>query len=235
MRVMKAHDQQPDSQLVCFGEVVARDPFFLIGRTDHSGFALADLAHLRLASVAEVPTPWMCLQHDLREHGMDPDRIDRVADRPMADNFSALRERRLDVAQVFEPFASMAIHEDAGRILYAASERGPTVYTSFIATREAIARNRSAYAAMTRAVRHLQSWLAAGSAEELAAVTAPYYPDVARHLLISSLRRYHDAGIWSRAPELSRPGFSRLAESFVSGGLLSRMPRFEDCVDESLG
>jgi NitT/TauT family transport system substrate-binding protein len=30
MRVMKAHDLQPSSPLVCFCEVVARDPFFLV-------------------------------------------------------------------------------------------------------------------------------------------------------------------------------------------------------------
>ena len=32
MRVMKARDKDADSPLVCFCEVVARDPFFLVGR-----------------------------------------------------------------------------------------------------------------------------------------------------------------------------------------------------------
>ncbi len=32
MRVMKARDMDADSPLVCFCEVVARDPFFLVGR-----------------------------------------------------------------------------------------------------------------------------------------------------------------------------------------------------------
>src|ERR1700675_3049870 len=70
MRVMTAHDRDDQSPLVCFGEVVSRDPFFLIG--NFKGFGLSDLAHLRFATVSEVPTPWMCLQHDLREAGIDP-------------------------------------------------------------------------------------------------------------------------------------------------------------------
>ena len=234
MRVMRAHDQRPDSPLVCFCEVVARDPFFLIGRSDRADFRLTDLAHLRFATVSEVPTPWMCLQHDLREQGVDPDRLTRVADQPMADNLSALREGSLDVVQVFEPFVSMALREGAGRILYAASARGPTVYTSFIATRAAVASNRPAYLAILRAVRHMQGWLATHDADELAAVTAPYYPDVAPDLLTNSLRRYREAGLWARDPEMSRPGFARLAESFVSGGMLSRVPSYEACVDQSL-
>src|SRR6266849_4477538 len=46
MRVMKARDLDPASPLVCFCEVVARDPFFLVGRSRHSKFQLADLASL---------------------------------------------------------------------------------------------------------------------------------------------------------------------------------------------
>jgi NitT/TauT family transport system substrate-binding protein len=232
MRVMKARDQRPDSPLVCFCEVVARDPFYLIGRAEN--FRLADLSRLRFASVSEVPTPWMCLQHDLRQQGIDPDRLDRVADRPMAENFSALCDGRLDVAQVFEPFVSMGLQQGAGNILYAASARGPTVYTSFIATRDGIARHRAAFVAMMRAVRQMQGRLAAHGGEALAAITAPYYPDVAHDILLSSLRRYGDAGIWATDPEMSREGFSRLAESLLSGGFLSRMPNYVDCVDQSL-
>src|SRR5215475_15636250 len=63
MRVMKAHDLQPSSPLVCFCEVVGRDPFYLVGRRDPAVFKLADLQGLRFAAVSEVPTPWMCLQH----------------------------------------------------------------------------------------------------------------------------------------------------------------------------
>jgi NitT/TauT family transport system substrate-binding protein len=232
MRVMKARDQRPDSPLVCFCEVVARDPFYLIGRAEN--FRLADLPRLRFATVSEVPTPWMCLQHDLRRQGIDPGRLVRAADRPMADNYSALRDGRLDVVQVFEPFASMALRQGAGNILYAASERGPTVYTSFIATRDGIARNRAAFAAMVRAVRRMQDWLAAHGGEALAETTAPYYPGVSRELLESSLRRYGDAGTWANDPEISRQGFSRLAESLVSGGFLSRPPSYEECVEQSL-
>jgi NitT/TauT family transport system substrate-binding protein len=234
MRVMKARDQDPASPLVCFCEVVGRDPFFLIGRSDGGAFGLADLPRLRFASVSEVPTPWLCLQHDLREHGIDPTKLKRVADRTMAENLAALLEGRLDVMQAFEPYASLAV-QDGARILHAASVRGPTVYTTFTATRAGIARHRDAFAAMTRAIQHTQGWLAAHGAEELADVTAPFYPDIARDVLTSALRRYRQAGIWSVTTEVSRPGLARLGESLLSGGFISRMPVYADCVDQTLG
>jgi NitT/TauT family transport system substrate-binding protein len=234
MRVMKAREQDPDSPLVCFCEVAARDPFFLVGNSDRPDFRLADLPHLRFATVSEVPTPWLCLQHDLRQIGVDPDRLERVADRTMASNLDALRNGELDVAQMFEPFASMALHAGTGKILYAASARGPTTYTTFLATRDSILRNRDAFAAMVRAVRRMQSWLCEHGGDELADVVAPFYPEVTRDVLASSLQRYWDAGLWARRPEVSREGFARLAESLLSGGFVSRMHAYEECVEQTL-
>jgi NitT/TauT family transport system substrate-binding protein len=135
---------------------------------------------------------------------------------------------------VFEPYVSMVLAEAAGEALYAASARGPTVYTTFISTRAAVERHRNEFAGMTRAVQHMQSWLAGHTAEDLAEVAAPFYPDVARECLVSSFRRYRDAGIWSATTEVSRAGFARLAESLVSGGYISRVPSYENCVDQGV-
>jgi NitT/TauT family transport system substrate-binding protein len=234
MRVMKAHDDDPSSPLVCFCEVAARDPFFLVGRGDPSAFRLADLQRLRFASVSEVPTPWLCLQQDLRDVGVDPDRLERVTDRTMGDNLEALRKGELDVAQLFEPYVSMALATGAGQILYAASARGPTVYTTFLATRESIARNRTAFTAMARAVRRMEAWLQEHSADELADAVAPFYPSLGTELLVSALQRYHQAGLWAARPEVSREGFARLATSLRSGGFVSRLHGYEECVDQSL-
>ena len=94
----------------------------------------------------------------------------------MARNLEALRNRQLDLAQMFEPYASMALRTGGGDILYAASGRGPTVYTTFLATRMGIERHRDAFIAMMRAIRRTQSWLAEHNAEEFAQIVAAFYP-----------------------------------------------------------
>jgi NitT/TauT family transport system substrate-binding protein len=233
MRVMKARDDDPASPMVCFCEVAARDPFFLVGRGDASSFRLTDLLRLKVGTVSEVPTPWLCLQHDLRLQRVDPAQLDCVTGRTMADNLEALRQGELDVAQMFEPYVSMALQSGAGNILYAANGRGPTVYTTYLASRDSIGRNRAAFDAMVRATRRTLTWVAEHNGAELADAVAPYYPHVARELLASSLQRYHDAGLWARTPDVSRPGFERLADSLKSGGFVSRQHLYEDCVDQS--
>ena len=233
MRVMKARDEDPASPMVCFCEVASRDPFFLVGKADPAAFRLADLRQLKIGIVSEVPTPWLCLQHDLRLQGIDPATLNCVTGRTMADNLEALRRGELDVVQMFEPYVSMALEARAGNILYAANGRGPTVYTTFLASRDSVRRNRAAFDAMVRATRRTLSWVAEHNGAELADAVAPYYPHVPREFLASSLQRYHDAGLWARTPEVSREGFARLADSLKSGNFVSRAHVYDDCVDQS--
>jgi NitT/TauT family transport system substrate-binding protein len=234
MRVMKAHDQDKSSPLVSFCEVVSHDPFFLIGKKGASAFRLTDLPNKKFASVSEVPTPWMCLQQDLRDQGIDPARLPRFSDRAMTRNYNALKAGDIDVMQAFEPFISMAEQDGAGDILYAASTRGPTAYTAFIATREACAKHRNEFAAMTRATAKLLAWLYANPAEELAKAVKTFFRDVPQDILASSLGRYKDAGLWSRETRMIPQGFARLAQSLHSGEFIARMPGYDECVEPTL-
>ena len=234
MRVMKAHDQDPHSPLVNFCEVVSRDPFFLIGSQTHRPFCLDDLEHLRFASVSEVPTPWMCLQQDLRDQGIDPGRLSPFSDFAMTRNYHSLHAGDLDVIQTFEPFVAMAERDRMGEVLYAASARGPTAYTAFISTRVACATYREEFAGMTRAMARTVAWLYDNSPEELARVVTSFFPELQTEVLVSSLRRYRDGGVWSRETRMSTQGFARLAQSLQSGGLIARAPRYDECVEPFL-
>jgi len=234
MRVMKTRDQDPNSPLVCFGEVVPHDPFYLIGKPGAKPFQLTDLPNRKFASVSEVPTPWLCLQQDLRDQGMDPAKLPRIAGRTMAQNYDALRAGEIDVMQAFEPYVSTALDDKAGEILYAAHTRGPTAYTSFIATREACERHRDAFAAMIRATANMLTWFYSRPSDDLAMAVLEYFPFVPGDILDRSIGRYHLAGLWSEKTEMKQKGFERLAKSLHSGGFISRIPTYEECVEPTL-
>jgi NitT/TauT family transport system substrate-binding protein len=233
MRVMLTYEERPDCDLVCFCEVVTRDPFFLLGRTPRPDFRFADLLSVRLATVSEVPTPWMCLQEDLRRAGLDPAGLDRITDRGMAENAAALRGSEVDVVQLFQPFAEELIESGAGHVWYAAATRGPTSYTCFYARRDTIEHKRDELGKMTRAIYRTQQWLANASGVEMARAVERYFPDVPTPRVIAALERYRRLGLWGRNPRLPRSGYERLAESLISGGLIRTAPRYEDAVDNS--
>lgn len=234
MRVNQFYESRTDCDLVCFGEAVTRDPFMLIGREPRPDFSLADLFDGRVATVAEVATPWLCLQEDLRQAGLDPDALPRIADRPMAENAAALRRGELDVVQLFEPFAEELIASGAGHLWYAAAARGPTAYTSFYARRGLLARRRDEAKMLVRGLYRTQKWLHASPPAALATAVRPFFPAVPEAVLRAAIARYRALGVWGRNPVLPRAGYQRLAAGLVSGRFVGRAVPFETAVDNSL-
>jgi NitT/TauT family transport system substrate-binding protein len=234
MRVMQTYDRRADCDLVCFGEAVTRDPFFLIGREPRPRFTFADLYGKRIATVSEVPTPWLCLQEDLRRTGLDPDVLPRVADRTMAENVAALRRSEFDVVQLFQPFAEELIAVGEGHIWYAAAARGPTSYTSFYARRRTLAARCEELKKVVRGLYRTQKWLRASQPEAIAEVIQPFFPAVPASLLQAAIARYLELGIWGHNPILPRAGYERLRAGLLSARFVKQAAPFEQAVDNTL-
>lgn len=233
MRIMMNHDRDPDCGIVGFCEAVCRDPFFIIGAVARPDFALSDLAELSLASVNEVPTPWMCLQDDVRRAGIDPSTLSRIDDRSMPENVAALRAGTVDAIQVFQPFAEELIADGGGHLWYAAASRGPCSYTTLYASRDTVARLQDELYRMTRAMFRTQKWLHAQRPIDIAEAVREYFPDLDLDTLAACAERYLALGVWGTSPLLARDGFERLRAALLSGGLIAREIPYEDCVDLS--
>jgi NitT/TauT family transport system substrate-binding protein len=233
IRIMKAHDEDARSPLTAFAEVVCRDPFSLVGATPDPDFELADLLGKRFASVSEVPTPWLCLEGDLRDAGIDPARLERLIGRSMQENVVGLLTREMDVAQLFEPFVEVAVRGGA-HVWLPASARGRTSYTVFATTRARLAADPEPFRRMVRAIYRTQQWVAAQTPRVLADTIAQYFPALDRAVLSRALARYKAQDVWGTDPILPEAGFDRLRRALLTTGFLSRTVPFADCVDNYL-
>ena len=231
MRIMVMRDRIREPEIIGFSEAITRDPFFLIGKTPNPSFDLRDLLDVRFASVSEVPTPWMCLQEDLRRAGIDPASLNRNPDRSMPENVEALANDKADVIQLFQPFAEQVLSSGAGHLWYAQAARGYCTYTTLYATKEMIASQPDDMHLMTRAMYRCQKWIHAVQPSEIASAVAEFFPDISADILSAAAARYVELGVWGKDPHLPREGFERLRDSLVSGGLISIRPEFEDCVE----
>jgi NitT/TauT family transport system substrate-binding protein len=234
LRVLLTHDADPASDVVCFCDVVARDPFFVIGREPRPDFRPADLTGVRLGSVSEVPTPWLCLQDDIRRDGADPGAVSRVTDGSMAANAAALRDGSLDAVQLFQPYAEDLLASGAGHLWYAAANRGLTAYTTLVTRRSVIERKREELLGMVRAMHQTLQWIRATPGAEIQAVLASYFPDVPPAIFAAAIDRYRALELYGPDPVTRPEGFHRLSAAMRSGGALKREVPFEDCVDNSL-
>ena len=234
LRVMIVHDSEPDADLVCFADVVARDPFFVIGARPRPDFRLADLAKVRFASVSEVPTPWICLADDLRRAGVDLDRLDRVSGPSMADNAAAIRAGTLEAAQLFQPYAEELLASGAGHLWYAAATRGLTAYTTLVTRRATLERRADDLLRMTQGLHRTLGWFAATPAVEIARALKSYFPDVSEPIFAAAIERYRKLGLWGPDPVIRREGYDRLHAAMRAFGTLKRDIPYELCVDTSL-
>ena len=234
LRVLLTHNADPSSDLVCFCDVVARDPFLVIGREKREAFRPADLAGVRLGTVSEVPTPWLCLQDDIRRDGADPGSVDRVTDATMAANAAALRDGRLDAVQVFQPYAEDLLASGAGHLWYAAADRGLTAYTTLVTRRSVMARKRAELLGMVRALDRTLRWIRATPGDEIQRVLAGFFPDVAAASFAAAIDRYRGLQLYAPDPVTRREGFDRLAAAMRSGGALKRDVAFDACIDNTL-
>ncbi len=234
LRVLTTHAQDPAAESVCFCDVIARDPFFIIGRAPRPAFQIADLAGERFASVSEVPTPWLCLQDDVRRAGINPAGLNRVSGPTMAENAAALRAGALDAVQVFQPYAEALVASGAGHVWYAAANRGLTAYTTLVTNRTRLAARRDEFLRMVRAMARVLRWIAATPGHEIAVALRDYFPDVPPDIFAGAMDRYRALSLYGPDPVLRREGFDRLQAAMLSGGALQRAIPFEQCVDNSL-
>ena len=228
MRVMIDHDTTPDDahRLLSLSEAVGRDPFCLIAR--EPSLSLTDLPALRLSIVKEVPTPWLCLQADLRDQGISiPQQL--ITTWSMQEQLNALANNQVDVIQSFEPFVTQALL-DGGHLLYEASLRGPTVYTGFITSRATLEARHKEVAAIDAALAQALSWMREAGAEATAELVTAYFPELTHQQLTSAATRYLERGVWSHSTSINRAGFERLSESFFRGGAIRAPANYESCV-----
>ena len=231
MRLLQHHDQDPQCPLVGFAEMVTRDPFFVVGRRPNPSFRFADLLQCRVGTVSEVPTPWLCLQEDVRRAGLDPDQMERVTDGTMTQNAEALRAGRLDAVQLFEPYVEQLVRDGVGHIWFAAASRGATSYTTLITSRARLRDDPETALRMTRALYRAQQSLHAHDAPKVAEAVAGFFPDLPREVLTAAIARYKSLGIWGRNPLLPVTGFVRLKVGMLSGGFISRDIPYDACVE----
>ena len=239
MRVMMHHDAAHragrTSPLVCFAQVVARDPFMLVGRTPNPAFRFEDLVGPRVAVAVDVPTPWMTLFDDLDRAGIDPASLNRTPDAPMADNTAALERGEVDVVQVFEPYADRLVSTGAGHVWHRFSRRGDVAFTSFYTTRRHAEERREACTALVRAITSALVRIHETPAETIAERVGPaFFPDLPAGALARIVAAYRAARLWPRSPALPAAAFVRLKAALIAGGLITCDVPYALAVDAEL-
>jgi NitT/TauT family transport system substrate-binding protein len=232
MRVMMHHDQDPACPLVCFGQVVSRDPFMLVGREPKPDFCFSDLLGKRIAVANEVPTPWLTFQDDLDRENIDPAGLNRAPDKTQAENVERLRSGDVDVIQVFEPYASEAVIEGFGHIWHRFSARGDVAFTTFYTTRKFRRENTGTCEILVKGISNALARLYAMPIDEIVGKIGHYFPDLDKQIVAQAIDGYRTANLWARDPSLPPAAIVRLKAALLSGGFINRDMPYDEFVND---
>jgi NitT/TauT family transport system substrate-binding protein len=223
IRTLELADKGRHERLISILEVNSRDGFFVLGRGPQPRFQWADLVGSRFILFAEAPTPWLCLQHVLRNYGVDIDGITLITDLPTAQAVAMFLRGEADYLEQGQPVVERLVH--SGRASVVASEGeavGTLPFSAYLTTLAYASSHAEVLRRFARALYRAQQWIAQHSAEEVAQLIAPSFPDIEPEIRTRAVARYLQQHTWAREPLLREEGFNYLQDILIGGGFISK-------------
>ena len=218
-----------------FALLTQRDGSFLVGREPDPDFTWDKLKGKHILPGRKGGVPYMALEYVIRNHKLDPYK-DMNLDNSIqfALMAGAFTSGTGDYVTLFEPTASMLEAEGKGYVVASVGEEaGEIAYTGYFAKKSFIEENADLIEGFTRAIYRGQQWVAGHSAEEIAKVVAPSFPDTDLALLATVAQRYMDIDAWRDNPLLEKESFDLLQKVMTSAGELSKTAPHDIVVNNS--
>lgn len=232
-RLHQQNDLNATEQLVCIGQATAGNFFFLISRDVKEPFALSRLLGKKLLLFPGTPTPWLCLQHLMRAHDLDPLMIQTL--RPASPELSmrSYLSGDADFIELPEPYVERVI-DDVGEQQTVAM--GPLLgrvpFSVYLAKRDHVRSEPENFARFVRAIARAQRHLREHSAEAVAAALAQFFPELPLPVLVRAVDRYQRQDLWGGNPRVNKIEFDRLY-TILTGKEQSPPQLYHQMVDSS--
>lgn len=234
-RVLMHHNQarlnQTTSELVCFAQVVARDPFILLCRKPNDNFIFHDLLEHKLAVTVDVPKPWMTLQDDLSRANIDPNSISRYPDATMSENVDLFKNGKIDLVQLFEPFAQ-ELKETRAHVWHRFASRGDIAFTTFYALKSFTFNQKETCKVLVRVINRALDRM---SNIEIAKIIGPgFFPELTSSSLATIIEGYKASNVWPTKTDLPLSAFLKLKAALLLGNLIQFDIPYDEVIDENL-
>jgi NitT/TauT family transport system substrate-binding protein len=213
------HNQKGDKTLKIFHQLTSREGSFLLSREKIDSFKWSDLKGKTVIGWRPGSAPQMVFHSTLlKEKVPDVTVVTNIAAPAMVGAFTSGQG---DFIQLFEPVASKLVKE--GKAYYAASMGeafGPFPETSYVATSDFIKRNPKVIQEFSNAVAQGAKWLSTASEDDITAALTPFFEGTPKDLILESVKRYKDLGVWSANPEFTAEQFEILQNVLIENGVL---------------
>lgn len=216
------YNQGKEDYVVNFAQLTQRDGSFIVGREKNDNFKIEDMKGKTILGGRKGGMPLMTLEYVLKQHGLTPGvDVDVRTDIQFDMMAGAFASGEADFTTLFEPLASNFEKEGKGYIVGSLGEEaGYIPYTCYATTLNNIKTKKDLIQNFTNAIYEGMLWVQNHSAEEVAAVILPQFPDSDVTLLTQVVQRYKDQDTWKPDLILGEDGYNRLIDIIKTAGEL---------------
>lgn len=215
--------ESPDKPLI-FCALTATDGLFLVSRTKIDKFDWSMMNGKKIIGWRPGSTPELYLEYVMKQRGVSADTVKGIVTNiAQTARDGAWIAGQGDFGIFNEP--NITKLEKAGHGHMVASigkEVGRADYTVFFAKKSWIEKNPAVAQKWTNAIAKAQAYVKKASAEDIAAIIAPYFPGLTAEDHVTVVNRYRTVGvdIWATSTVMDEGGLAKAQEIMVVGGVL---------------
>jgi NitT/TauT family transport system substrate-binding protein len=229
------YQQGTDDPIINFAQLTQTDGTFLVAREKVDNFDWNSLKGSVFLGQRVGGMPQMAGEFTLKKYGIDPKTdLELIQNVDFANIPAAFASGTGDYVQLFEPTASIFEKDGQGYVVASfGAESGHLPYTVFMAKQSYMNKNKKAVQAFTNAIHKAQLWVEANNAEAITEAVLPYFENVDRDILTSSIDRYKQQGSFAADPIIDEAEWNNLLDVITSAGELDKRTEHHELVDTS--
>lgn len=225
--------QGTDDAIINFAQLTQTDGTFLVAREKDDNFSWESLRDSTFLGQRKGGMPQMAGEFTLKKYNIDPQNdLELIQNVDFANIAPAFSSGTGEYVQLFEPTASIFEKEGIGHVVASFGvESGLLPYTVFMTKQSYIDKNKDIVQSFTDAVYKAQLWVNEHTAAEIAEVVAPYFENVDREIMVSSIERYKQQGSYATDPIVDEQEWNNLLDVMTSAGELKARTEHSEIVN----
>lgn len=223
-----------DDYIVNFAQLTQRAGNFLVSREKLDSFSFDMLQGKEILGGRKGGMPQMVLEFILKKNGILPQELNINQSIDFGSTAAAFTGGQGDFTVEFEPSATLIEQAGKGHVVASLGvESGYVPYTAYSAKKSFLESNKDAVLSFTKALQRGMDYVNTHSAEEIAKVIAPQFPDTDKDTLITIVDRYLEQDTWKENLIFEKDSFTLLQNILEEAGELSKRVPYEEIVDTS--
>lgn len=221
-----------EDYLVTFAGLTKRDGQFIVSRKPIENFTLNDLKGKEILAGRLGGMPVLNFQNALKNEGVNEKDINMNTSVEFASLSGSFIAGMGDFVNLFEPNASKLEKEGLGYIVgNVGAYSGEVPYTAFYARKSFMENNKDVITNFTNAINKGLEYVKNHSAEEIAEMILPQFPDISLTDLTSIVDNYKKYDSWLNTPYITEESYKNLEDIMINAELLDDYVPYNELIN----